>query len=159
MINFRRGRRSDSGGFMGLLVSLANFERLDPPKPEGMRRIFRDIFVNKRINLFVALDGRKHVGYGLYYFSYSSFEGRPTLFLEDIFVLDEYRKRGIGQRLFMMCVEEAVRKKCGRMAWAVLNWNRNAIDFYERMGAKRLDEWQYYRLSSSDLKRLAHRKE
>lgn len=110
--------------------------------------------MKKLLGIFVAedLDSRRLVGYALYYYSYSSFLARPTLYLEDIFVMESHRKRGIGRGLFLRCVGEARRTGCSRMEWAVLTWNQKAIEFYEKLGAKRLNDWYYYRLSDDALR-------
>ncbi len=150
----RKARKSDSSGFLRLLVSLANFERLEPPTTTAKRRIIEDIFENHRVNLFVAAEGRRILGYALYFYSYSSFLAKLTLYLEDIYVSEKYRGRGVGARPFQKCVTEAVGMRCGRMEWAVLTWNRKAIEFYERAGAKRMHDWYVYRLSTEDLRRL-----
>lgn len=153
-ISIRRGKKEDSREFLGLVEALAEFEKLNPPDKSAGRRLIRDIYIKKRLNLFVACVNRKLVGYALYYFSYSSFLAKPTLYLEDLFVLEDYRKLGLGRRLFARCVKEAASKKCGRMEWAVLTWNKNAMDFYEKLGAKRLDEWRTYRLEEVTIRRL-----
>ncbi len=154
-VSIRKARREDSEGFLKLLVALANFERLPPPTKAARARIVRDIFLRRRANLFVATQGAAQVGYALYFYTYSSFLARPTLYLEDLFVLDSFRGRGIGKSLFMRCVKEAVRESTGRMEWSVLTWNKGAIRFYEGLGAKRMDEWYVYRLTSDQLRKLA----
>ncbi len=151
----RRGRRSDARAFLGLLAELARFEKLQPPDEEAQRRLLQDLFVKRRLELLLATQGSQKVGYALYFFSYSSFLGRPTLYLEDIFVGEKHRKMGVGRSLFRRCVEEASARGCGRMEWAVLSWNRNAIGFYERVGAKRLDEWLVYRLTAEQFEEVA----
>ena len=150
-ILIRRGTKADSEGFIKLVLALADFEHLEPPSESGRKRLAAYIFDKKRANLFVAVTGRKHVGYALYFYTYSSFLAKPSLYLEDIFVLKEYRKRGIGFDLFRRCVDEAIEQGCGRMEWAVLTWNKNAIQFYERLGARRLDEWHVYRVDERGL--------
>lgn len=151
----RRGRRADSASFLKLLLALAEFEHLEPPTADGQRRIIADIFEKKRLNLFVASERGKVVGYALYFYTYSSFLARPTLYLEDLFVLEKYRKKGLGFALFLRCIDEAVRQECGRMEWAVLGWNKKAIDFYEKLGARRLDEWHFYRLTGDKLRQVS----
>jgi len=113
-----------------------------------------DVFEKKRINMFVAEEGEKLVGYALHFFTYSSFLARPTLYLEDLFVLEEYRAKGVGFGLFKRCVDEAISKGCGRMEWAVLTWNKKALDFYEQIGARRLSDWYFYRLDQEGLGRV-----
>jgi len=153
----RGGRRSDSREFIGLVVALAKFEKLDPPTEAGRRRLLEDIFRRKRVNLFVALRGKKMVGYALYFFNYSSFLAKPTLYLEDLFVLEEHRGEGAGEALLRRCVREAVARGCGRMEWAVLTWNQKALEFYERLGAMRMSDWYVYRLDEDHLRSLASR--
>jgi len=157
----RLAKREDSHGILDLLVALADFEHLDPPDSLAKRRIIHDIFSKKSLNLFVAVDksSSKLVGYALYFYTYSSFLARPTLYLEDIFVLEEHRRHGVGSDLFMKCVAEAKRNHCGRMEWAVLTWNQRAIDFYEKLGAKRLKEWYTYRLTRGNLEELLRAQE
>jgi len=104
--------------------------------------------------LLAELDGRP-VGYAAYFETYSTFLARPTLYLEDIFVLEEARGRGVGRALMGALAREAVRRGCGRMEWLVLAWNHPAMGFYERLGACRLDDWVPYRLTADDLARLA----
>lgn len=142
----RQATEADFPDFVGLVTALARFEHLEPPTEAAKRRLLRDIFKKRRANLMLALDHGRAVGYALYFFTYSSFLARPTLYLEDLFVLEAYRGRGTGKRLFLRCVREAKREGCGRMEWAVLTWNSNAIRFYENARARRLDEWCYYRL-------------
>jgi GNAT superfamily N-acetyltransferase len=91
------------------------------------------------------------VGYATYYFTYSTFLARPTLYLEDIFVMPSYRGRGAGRALFRACAAEAVRRGCGRMEWQVLDWNAPAIEFYQRSGARLLDDWRVCRLTGDAL--------
>ena len=153
-VTIRRGRPADSRQFLGLLLALARFERLKPPTEDGKKRIVEDVFENERVNLFVAARGRKLVGYALYFYSYSSFLAKPTLYLEDLFVLDKHRKSGVGFALFRRCVDEAVSKGCGRMEWSVLAWNEKALKFYEGLGARRLSEWYVYRLDERALSRV-----
>ncbi len=114
-----------------------------------------DIFDRKRLNLFVAESRKRIVGYALYFYTYSSFLALPTLYIEDLFVAEEERRSGIGRALFLKCASEAARRGCGRMEWSVLTWNTNAIRFYGKLGARRLDQWVVFRLDAKPLKKLA----
>ena len=154
-VSIRRGRRSDSAGFLRLVEALAHFEHLEPPTRAGRSRLIADIFRKKRIRLFVAAKGRDLVGYALYFYSYSSFVAKPTLYIEDIFVSEDQRGSGIGMNLFRRCAREAVKEKCGRMEWAVLKWNKGAITIYEKLGARRLGEWDVFRLDEAGLGKLS----
>jgi GNAT superfamily N-acetyltransferase len=142
----RRGTRADAQGVLKLVVALARFEHLEPPSRAGRQRLIDDIFNKKRAELLVADEAGRLVGYALYFYNYSSFVAKQTLYLEDLFVLKSHRKNGIGFRLFRRCVEEAMHAGCGRMEWAVLKWNEKAITFYEKLGAKPLEDWKVYRL-------------
>jgi len=150
----RKARASDSEQFIGLVLELAKFERLDPPSAPGRRRLVDDVFRRKRVNLFVASEKGRLVGYALYFYSYSSFEAKPTLYLEDLYVLEDQRKKGVGFALFRRCVDEAIARGCGRMEWAVLTWNEKALKFYEKLGARRLSDWYVYRLDAKALGRV-----
>ena len=150
----RKARASDAEQFLGLVLELARFEKLEPPSAAGRKRLVDDVFTKKKIHLFVASERGKLVGYALYFYSYSSFEAKPTLYLEDLYVLEEYRKRGVGFALFRRCVDEAVSQGCGRMEWAVLTWNEKALNFYEKLGARRLSDWYVYRLDARALGRV-----
>jgi len=153
-IVIRKGRRADAEQFLNLVLALAEFEDLDPPSMQGRRRLVDDIFGKKKINLLVASDGTRLVGYAIYFFTYSSFVAKPTLYLEDLFVLEKYRKLGIGFSLFRRCVEIAQVEGCGRMEWAVLTWNTKALKFYEKLGARRMSDWYVYRLDEHALERV-----
>ena len=147
----RKGRRTDAAAFLDLVKELARYEHLDPPTEAGGKRLLDDVFRKRRINLLLATDGNVYVGYALYFFSYSSFVAKPTLYIEDIFVLKKYRRRGIGGVLFNRCAKEAARHGCGRMEWSVLTWNVKAMAFYDKLGAKRLDDWRVYRLDEGGI--------
>ncbi|PYN79482.1 MAG: N-acetyltransferase [Candidatus Rokuibacteriota bacterium] len=113
----------------------------------GRRRYFEALICRR---------GRTAVGFALYFFTYSTFLGRPTLYLEDLFVLPEERGRGAGRALLAELARIAMRRGCGRMEWAVLDWNKNSIRFYKRLGAKLRRDWILTRLTGSALRRLAH---
>ncbi len=139
----RKATRSDSKSFLKLVSTFAEFEDKEPPDKSARVRIIEDIFEKKLAHLLVATSGRKLIGYALYFYTYSSFIARPTLYLEDLFVLEDTRRKGLGKALFTKCVEEAIHHGCYKMEWAVLPWNRNAIDFYEKLGARKLDLLAY----------------
>jgi GNAT superfamily N-acetyltransferase len=142
-----------------LIKELARFEHLEPPTDEAVARLKLDI-ASDRPYLFahIAMMDGVPAGYACYYFTYSTFLSRPTLFLEDIFVLDQYRRNGVGSRLLEFCVAEAQGKGCGRMEWNVLDWNADAISFYESTGARILKEWRVVRLKQEDFGRFLQRR-
>lgn len=147
MTSIRRLTRSRTGEFLALINALADFEKLKRPTPAARKRLLRDAFgARRRFDAYLAFAGAKAVGYAIIFETYSSFRAQPTLYLEDIFILPEFRRGGIGRQLFGACLREARRRGCGRMEWVVLDWNVNAIRFYETIGAARLREWLPYRI-------------
>jgi len=144
----RPAARKDGKQFLALVNALADYEKLKRPSRSARTRLLRDAFgKRKRFEALLAFVDRKAVGYAIFFETYSSFLALPTMYLEDIFVLQEYRKEGIGLKLFKHCWSEARRRRCGRMEWTVLGWNKPAIRFYEKLGAKHMKEWNLYRLT------------
>jgi GNAT superfamily N-acetyltransferase len=155
----RRATRADAPGLVRLIVALAEFEKLPPPDAAAQERLVADGFGERpRFESWLAFaEGQAEpVGYAIFFETYSSFLARPTLFLEDIFVLPEHHGKGIGSALLQCCVEIARDRGCGRMEWMCLDWNTRAQDFYGRLGAKPLAEWLPYRLERAGLERLAN---
>lgn len=147
-ILIRPATRRDGNDFLTLIDALADFEKLRRPSLQARRRLLNDAFGRKkRFDALLATVGGKSVGYAIIFETYSSFLARPTLYLEDIFVLPEFRHRRLGLRLFRHCLAEAKRRGCGRMEWVVLDWNKHAIRFYRRIGARAMKEWLLYRIS------------
>ena len=144
-MNIRPYRKRDAKDLVSLVRALARYEKLQPPSPSASKRLLADI--GRRIRVLMAEVDGKSVGYAIYLFTYSSFLARPTLYLEDIFVLPEHRRSGIGGRFIEELLHEARREKCGRMEWVVLDWNTPAQRFYRKLGAKPLDDWITYRMA------------
>jgi GNAT superfamily N-acetyltransferase len=143
----RRAVADDAQAINSLVEALADYEKLTPPTPDARERLVADLFGPKpRLECWLAfLDGYP-VGYAFAFETYSSFLALPTLYLEDLFVMPEYRGRKAGYALFTAVLEEADRRGCGRMEWSVLEWNQLAIDFYERLGGVHMRDWQLYRI-------------
>jgi len=152
----RELRPADVPRLLDLIDGLADYESLPRPAAEARERLARDATAEppRFRTLLAELDGDV-VGYAIYFFTYSTFLARPSLYLEDIFVLPDHRGRGAGRALFRACAAEAVRQQCGRMEWAVLAWNQPSIDFYLRSGAEMLDAWRGCRLSGEALRAAA----
>jgi len=136
--------------FLGLIDRLAEYEKLAPPNEEARRRLRTDCLSDQpKYHAFVGKIGDKCVSYMIYFFTYSSFLGLPTLYLEDIFVLEEYRRQGVGKKMFDHLKQIAKLEGCGRIEFTVLKWNKAAQEFYEKNKAKSL-EWNVYRLVRED---------
>jgi len=136
--------------FLGLINELAGYEKLAPPDEEAKIRLQRDCLSdNPKYQAFIGKVGDKYVSYVIFFFTYSSFLALPTLFLEDIFVLEDYRRHGIGKKMFDFLKETAKYERCGRIEFTVLKWNKIAQEFYEKNKAQRL-KWHLYRLVKED---------
>jgi GNAT superfamily N-acetyltransferase len=154
-VSVRRALPEDGPAILSLVQALAEYERLTPPDTQARERLLRDLFSSPpRLECYLAEHLGHPVGYAFVLETYSSFLALPTLFLEDLFVLPEFRGRKAGYALFTAMVRQAHDRGCGRMEWTVLDWNQLAIDFYVRLGAKHLKEWSLYRLLREDLTRI-----
>ena len=144
----RKAVASDEPAILALVDALADYEKLARPSAEARTRLMKDMFGPKpRIDCFLAFADGYPVGYAIVLETYSSFLALPTLYLEDLFILEEYRSRGAGRALFETVLAEAKRRGCGRMEWTVLDWNQLAKDFYARIGGTHMKEWELYRIS------------
>jgi GNAT superfamily N-acetyltransferase len=146
----RRAEREDADALIRLIAALADFEKLTPPDAEAQERLIADGFGERpKFEAWLAFwDGEPEpVGYAFLFETYSTFLARPTLYLEDLFVLPQYRRRGIGGALLQHCIKLAAERGCGRMEWTCLDWNTNAQQIYDGIGAKRMNEWLHYRLT------------
>jgi len=152
----RRGRPRDAATIVRLIQGLAEYERLAHQVEATTGRIRRHGFGRRPyFETLICRRGGRAVGFALYFFTYSTFLGRPSLYLEDLFVLPEERGNGAGRALLRALAKIAVRRGCGRMEWTVLDWNRPAIGFYRGLGAKLHKEWVLTRLTGAPLRRLA----
>lgn len=134
-----------------LIEQLAAYEKQQPPDEKAQRRLKQDCLSEKpRFEAYLAKIDDQYVAYMIFFMTYSSYLALPTLFLEDIFVLEEYRRQGIGQKMFRFCVHEAQKRNCGRMEWTVYNWNKPAIKFYEKNDAQQLNK-TYFRLNKNQI--------
>jgi GNAT superfamily N-acetyltransferase len=152
----RRGTAQDIPAILKMIRGLAEYERLAHEVSATAARLRRHGFGGKRyFETLICTRGRTVVGFGLYFFAYSTFLARPTLYVEDLYVLPEERGRGAGKTLLSAMARVALRCACGRMDWGVLDFNRPAIQFYKRIGAKLRKEWILTRLTGAQLRRLA----
>lgn len=146
----------DIAAFLGLIQALADYEHLAGPDDEARGRLTRDALADPpRFRVLLAETEGRIIGYAVYLWLYSTFLARPTLYIEDIFVLPQERRNGAGRGLVQELAREAVRQGCGRMEWHVLDWNTSAQEFYRSLGAEQLAEWRLVRLAQEGLARLA----
>jgi GNAT superfamily N-acetyltransferase len=152
----RRGTERDVPTILELIRGLAEYERLAHEMEATPARVRAHGFGRRRyFETIICRRGGTPVGFALYFFTYSTFLARPTLYLEDLFVRPEARGTGAGKALLRALARIAVRRGCGRLEWAVLDWNRPAIGFYKRLGAKLRRQWILTRLTGAPLRRLA----
>ena len=155
-LRIRRGTARDVPTILTLIKGLAEYERLSHEAQATRAALHRHGFGRRPyFETLICTRGRRPIGFALYFFTYSTFMGRPTLYLEDLFVLPEERGRGAGRALLAELARIAVRRGCGRLEWAVLDWNKNSIRFYKRLGAQLRKEWILTRLTGSALRRLS----
>lgn len=135
--------------FVRLIHALADYERLERPDAAAIARLRADAFGDhRRFEAALAVDdGGRAVGYAIWFETYSSFIAKPTIYLEDLFVLEEARRSGAGGMLFDHVRALGAQRGCGRMDWQVLDWNANARDFYARRGAQWMQDWLLYRIT------------
>ncbi len=158
-LSIRRGTPRDLPVILEVIRGLAEYERLAHHVEATPARLKRHGFGRRPyFETLICRRGRAPVGFALYFFTYSTFLARPTLYLEDLFVLPEERGKGAGKALLRALAKIAVARGCGRMEWTVLAWNTPSIRFYKDLGAKLRKEWVLTRLTSDPLRRLAGRR-
>jgi len=158
-LRIRPGTARDVPAILELIRALAKYERLSHEFRAEAKRLRRDGFgARPYFKTQICASGARTIGFALYFFTYSTFMCRPTLYVEDLFVLPEERGKGAGKALLSALARIAIRKDCGRMEWAVLDWNEPAIGFYGRIGAQLRKDWVLTRLTGAPLRRLARLK-
>lgn len=152
----RPARPDDAEAIAALIYELAIYEKLEDQAKADPDTIRRHLFGPRPYAeaLIAEHDGHQ-VGFALFFHNYSTFRGQPGLYLEDLFVQPAHRGLGIGKALLTALARIAVERECGRMEWAVLDWNQPAIGFYQSLGARPMDEWTVYRADDEALRRMA----
>ena len=155
-VSIQAARPSDVAILHALISALAEYEKLAAQVVGTAEDLHRELFGERPvIEAVIAWDNESALGFALYFHNYSTFLARRGLYLEDLFVVPEARGRGVGKALIRHCARVAINRRCGRFEWAVLDWNRPAIEFYQSIGAIILPEWQLCRLSGDALQRFA----
>ena len=147
---------ADVAVILQLIRELAEYERA-PDDAVATEAQLREVLFGEKpsAEVVIAREGQEPVGFAVYFFNFSTWLGRPGLYLEDLFVKPEHRAKGYGRALLTRLAEIAQKRGCGRMEWAVLDWNEPAIEFYKKLGAKPMDEWTVFRLTQDGIAHLA----
>ncbi|MDO4690802.1 MAG: GNAT family N-acetyltransferase [Fusobacterium sp.] len=154
-MTFRFAEEKDASKILYFIKALADYEKLANEVVATEEDLKEWIFKKQKAEVIFLLENNKEVGFALFFHNFSTFLGRAGLYLEDLFVLPEYRGKGYGKALFKELARIAVDRGCGRLEWWCLDWNKPSIDFYLSLGAKPMDEWTVYRLTGDTLKKLA----
>jgi GNAT superfamily N-acetyltransferase len=156
MLNIRPATREDAATIAGLVRELADYEKLLPEAKATAADFVRELeSPNPVIHVLIAEWNGAPAGFALYFFNFSTFVGRSGLYLEDLFVRPAQRAHGIGRALLRALARIAEQRNCGRMEWAVLDWNEPALRFYKSLDARAMNEWIIHRLTPVEIARLA----
>lgn len=154
-MTFRFATESDCARILGFIRALAEYEKMSDQVVATEALLREWIFEQRKAEVLFACDGEREVGFALFFHNFSTFLGRAGIYLEDLFVLPEYRGKGYGKALLGKLAQITCERGCGRLEWACLDWNRPSIDFYLSLGAVPMDDWTTYRLTGDTLKRMA----
>ena len=154
-MTFRFANEDDCGLILDFIRRLAEYEHLSDQVVATEELLREWIFDKQKAEVLFVCDGGKEVGIALFFHNFSTFLGRAGIYLEDLFVLPEYRGKGYGKALLKKVAQITVGRGCGRMEWSCLDWNRPIIDLYKSLGAVPMDEWTAYRLTGEALLKMA----
>ncbi len=153
-VTIRPATPADGDLLVRLITALLTYESLPTPDASAAERIKADLTEGKRFTAWIAEVDNEPAGYALVFEAYSTLSGLPRMYLEDIFVLPEFRSHKVGYALMRQVVAEAERRNCALVEWEALDWNRLAIDFYERLGAKHQAAWLNFSLDREAMSAL-----
>ncbi|MDF7663932.1 GNAT family N-acetyltransferase [Bifidobacterium sp. ESL0763] len=154
-LKFRYAKREDVALILKFIKELADYEKMLDEVVADEATLEEWLFDKQKAEvIFACLDGRE-IGFALFFHNFSTFLGRAGLYLEDLYVSPEYRGHGYGKAILKQLARTAVERKCGRLEWWCLDWNKPSIDFYLSLGAEQMSDWTTYRLAGDTLKELA----
>ncbi|MBQ2700804.1 MAG: GNAT family N-acetyltransferase [Clostridia bacterium] len=153
-LTFRFAQPQDCDKILYFIRQLAEYEKMSHEVVADAETLRQELFEKKGAEvIFPCLDG-KEVGFALFFHNFSTFLGRRGLYLEDLFILPEYRGRGFGKATLKYLAAIALKRGCGRLEWCCLDWNQPSIDFYLKMGAEPMNDWTTYRLAGDSLEQV-----
>ncbi|HVG34621.1 MAG TPA: GNAT family N-acetyltransferase [Pyrinomonadaceae bacterium] len=155
-VRIEKAQASDLSLILSFIKELAEYERLSHEVVATEELLRESLFgANVKAEVIIAYDKDQAVGFALFFHNFSTFVGRPGIYLEDLYVQPHARGRGIGRALLVYLARLAKERGCGRLEWAVLDWNEPAIRFYENLGAVPMEEWTVFRATGKSLDKLA----
>ena len=154
-MKFRFAEESDCGLVLSFIRGLADYEKMSDQVVATEELLREWIFEKRKAEVLFVCDDDKEVGFALFFHNFSTFLGRAGIYLEDLFVLPEYRGKGYGKAQLKKLAQITAERGCGRLEWACLDWNQPSIDFYRSLGALPMDEWTTYRLTGDTLQEMA----
>lgn len=154
-MTFRFAGPEDCGLILRFIRGLAAYEKMMDQVVATEDLLREWIFVRRKAEVLFVCEADREVGFALFFHNFSTFLGRAGIWLEDLFILPEYRGKGYGKALLRRLAQITVERGCGRLEWACLDWNKPSIDFYHSLGAVRMDDWTTYRLTGDTLRELA----
>ncbi len=154
-MDFRFADKNDCGKILYFIKELAEYEKMSDDVVATEQLLEEWIFEKKKAEVIFVLENGKEVGFALFFHNFSTFLGRAGIYLEDLFVLPEYRGKGYGKGILKQLAKITVERGCGRLEWSCLDWNKPSIDFYLSLGAVPMDEWTVYRLTGDTLTKMA----
>lgn len=161
MANFkiREATRKDSKLIYDFIMALAKYEKMADLVVTNPEMLEESIFDEDYAKVIIGEEDGVPVGFALYFFNFSTFEGRPGLYLEDLFIKEEYRNKGYGKAMLQKLAGIAVQNNCKRFEWWCLDWNKPSIDFYKSLGAVGMEDWTTYRMDGEVLKNFGQEKD
>ena len=153
--SIRTATEKDAALILDFIKKLAEYENMSGDVVADERLLKEEIFEKHHAEVIFAIENEKEVGFALYFHNFSTFLGRSGVYLEDLFVLPEYRGKGHGKALLRYLSKTALKRGCGRLEWSCLDWNKPSIDFYRSLGAVPMEEWTIYRLTGKTLEDMA----
>jgi len=158
-ILIRQALKEDVGLILSFIKELADYEKLSDAVTANEELLLKTLFGEESVTKsLLAFYDNKPAGFAIYFYNFSTFIGKPGLYLEDVYVKPELRGKGIGKQILIYLANIAKEKDCGRFEWSVLDWNEPSIKFYKNLGAKPMDEWTVFRLDKKGIENLASQK-
>ncbi len=151
----REAGKDDVPVILSFIKELAEYEKLSNEVKATEDMLRRNLFEKKYAEVLIGELNSEPVGFALFFHNFSTFLGKPGIYLEDLYVMKKYRGRGFGRKMLSYLAKLTAERDCGRLEWSVLDWNKPAIDFYLSIGAVPMEDWTVYRLTGKELSSLA----